>query len=215
MPDNPISNHHVSRPPESLAHGPDVRTTAACPDKTEEIAKAVKEMAADCTAVITIGGIGPTHDDVTFRAVAEGLGKGLVHNVEMEGFLRQFKRRPSQEEAGVAGPNRADLKWDTQKMCLMPGQSSRRLCVCACVFVFVCVCVCVRMCVCVCVWVSLSLSRSLSLLCQRARGELRAECDGARRYGAADGAWQGVPASPLRKSVSGLPVATVSLAFCG
>ena len=33
---------------------------------------------------------GPTHDDVTLKGVAQGLGVAMVHNLEMEHFLHRY-----------------------------------------------------------------------------------------------------------------------------
>lgn len=50
--------------------------------------------------VITSGGVGPTHDDVTVRAVALALGRPVVRLPEIEARLRaHYGERPMPEEA--------------------------------------------------------------------------------------------------------------------
>jgi len=50
--------------------GVQVERMTVVPDRIDEIAKVVDEYHKRYDAVITTGGIGPTHDDVTMRAVA-------------------------------------------------------------------------------------------------------------------------------------------------
>lgn len=54
-----------------------VERMTVVPDRVEEIASVVDEYRTSYDAVITTGGIGPTHDDVTMRAVAEAFGVDL------------------------------------------------------------------------------------------------------------------------------------------
>jgi FAD synthetase len=56
-------------------------------DDIEEIAMEVSRLSAKFDIVITSGGIGPTHDDVTLKAVAKALGQNIVLNTEMLGHL--------------------------------------------------------------------------------------------------------------------------------
>ena len=41
------------------------------------------------TYVLTSGGIGPTHDDLTFEAIAEAFGDQLVAHKDILGALKQ------------------------------------------------------------------------------------------------------------------------------
>ncbi len=46
-------------------------------DQTEEIAKGLQFIREVCNLVITSGGLGPTHDDMTLSAIAKALGRKL------------------------------------------------------------------------------------------------------------------------------------------
>ncbi|MFO8064670.1 MAG: competence/damage-inducible protein A [Spirochaetota bacterium] len=58
-------------------------------DDVEMIANAFRELASGYDYVISAGGVGPTHDDVTLEAAARGFGVDLELNREMETFLSE------------------------------------------------------------------------------------------------------------------------------
>lgn len=55
-----------------------VRRVITLPDDVGEIARIVNEYRAEYDAVITTGGLGPTHDDVTMEAVAAAFGREVI-----------------------------------------------------------------------------------------------------------------------------------------
>src|SRR5271154_2730949 len=57
--------------------GVDVREARVVPDVEDEIVAALNALRARYDYVITTGGIGPTHDDITADAVAEAFGVRL------------------------------------------------------------------------------------------------------------------------------------------
>lgn len=59
-------------------------------DDIEAIAAEVRACSERYDAVITTGGVGPTHDDVTLEAVARGLGRELYEAPELVQLMRQF-----------------------------------------------------------------------------------------------------------------------------
>ena len=59
-------------------HGISLRLVLVVPDEVEAIVGAVVSARAAAQWVVTSGGIGPTHDDVTVRAVALALGRKVV-----------------------------------------------------------------------------------------------------------------------------------------
>ena len=59
-------------------HGLPLRAIFVVPDEIEAIVGAVVNARAVARWVVTSGGIGPTHDDVTVRAVALALGREVV-----------------------------------------------------------------------------------------------------------------------------------------
>ena len=58
------------------------------PDDAADIAETVRALAARHDLVFTSGGVGPTHDDVTLRAVATAFGMTIARNAELEALLR-------------------------------------------------------------------------------------------------------------------------------
>ncbi len=55
---------------------------AIVPDDPGAIVASLNRLRAACDAVITSGGIGPTHDDITMAAVAEAFGVPLVEDAQ-------------------------------------------------------------------------------------------------------------------------------------
>lgn len=68
------------------ALGCDTRRLVVVPDLVDEIADEVAR-ARSFDHVITTGGVGPTHDDVTFEGVAKGLARPLVVAPELVALL--------------------------------------------------------------------------------------------------------------------------------
>lgn len=60
------------------------------PDDLDAIAAAIQEYQPKYEVVFTSGGVGPTHDDVTFAGVARGLGRPLVLHPEIESTIREY-----------------------------------------------------------------------------------------------------------------------------
>ncbi len=59
-------------------------------DDWEVLVAALKEAIGRSDVVITIGGLGPTGDDLTREAIAAALGDEMVHEAEFEERLRKF-----------------------------------------------------------------------------------------------------------------------------
>lgn len=66
-----------------------LRSVELVPDEVDLIVEAVARARRRARYVFTSGGIGPTHDDVTVRAVALALGRRVVRLPEMETLVRQ------------------------------------------------------------------------------------------------------------------------------
>ncbi|MBV9043736.1 MAG: competence/damage-inducible protein A [Alphaproteobacteria bacterium] len=64
------------------ALGIDLREARVVPDVQQEIVDALNALRTRYTYVFTTGGIGPTHDDITFEAVAAAFGVGCYHHPE-------------------------------------------------------------------------------------------------------------------------------------
>jgi molybdenum cofactor synthesis domain-containing protein len=73
---------------ELFALGVELRRIVVCPDEIPVIARDLRELASTHDVVITSGGIGPTHDDVTIKAVAATFGSKVVRSPQYESLLR-------------------------------------------------------------------------------------------------------------------------------
>jgi molybdopterin-biosynthesis enzyme MoeA-like protein len=88
-------------------------------DDEVRIAQAVRGCHGRCSAVVTMGGIGPTHDDVTIKAIAAGLNRRMKHSDDMHKLLLSLSP-PTSPEGESNG-------WDISRMCDLP-QGTRRQC---------------------------------------------------------------------------------------
>jgi molybdenum cofactor synthesis domain-containing protein len=68
-------------------HGISLHSLTVVPDEVDAIIDAVVRARRQAQWVFTSGGIGPTHDDVTVRAVALALGRRVVRLPEMQALL--------------------------------------------------------------------------------------------------------------------------------
>lgn len=75
---------------ELRALGVEVKRVSVIPDDVEIIAAEAAIFSAAYDIVITTGGVGPTHDDVTVEGIAKGLGRGVISHPELEGLLKQL-----------------------------------------------------------------------------------------------------------------------------
>ncbi|NHJ12873.1 MAG: competence/damage-inducible protein A [Candidatus Thorarchaeota archaeon] len=61
-------------------------------DDQEEIAKGLAFLSEKCDLILTSGGLGPTHDDMTLAAIAKALGRDLIESAEALKIVeRQYK----------------------------------------------------------------------------------------------------------------------------
>jgi FAD synthetase len=83
-------------------------------DDQEEIVAEIKKMNEQVDVIITSGGVGPTHDDVTMKSVAIALGSEMVLNHEMAQMLKEKMN---------GGDQTAELTEAQIKMATLPGCS--------------------------------------------------------------------------------------------
>jgi len=69
-----------------------VGEVAIVPDTVRVVAERLRQFMARFDLVITTGGIGPTHDDITFEAVALALDRPLVQRPELLAIAQERKR---------------------------------------------------------------------------------------------------------------------------
>ena len=67
-----------------------LKRVAVVPDELKPIADEVAHCARSFDLVLTSGGVGPTHDDITMEAVAIAFGRKLVIHPELERVIRQY-----------------------------------------------------------------------------------------------------------------------------
>jgi molybdenum cofactor synthesis domain-containing protein len=91
--------------------GVPLRTLSIVPDEIEAIVDAVVRARRVARWIITSGGVGPTHDDVTVRAVALALGRAVVRVPRMvEELTRRYGERLTPEALRLADvPEGAEL----------------------------------------------------------------------------------------------------------
>lgn len=70
--------------------GVSVQRITVIPDMQEVIAKEVALLSSQYTHLITSGGIGPTHDDVTFESVALAFQEELYPHPELTCLVQEF-----------------------------------------------------------------------------------------------------------------------------
>ena len=70
--------------------GVELKRVVICQDTVEVIAADLDELRTEHDFVVTSGGIGPTHDDVTIAAVARSFGKDIVRSPELEAKIREL-----------------------------------------------------------------------------------------------------------------------------
>jgi molybdenum cofactor synthesis domain-containing protein len=69
--------------PRLFALGVDLRRVIMCPDDVDVIVRDLDALRTAHDFVLTTGGIGPTHDDVTLKAVAKAMGQKIVRSPEI------------------------------------------------------------------------------------------------------------------------------------
>ncbi|MCX8997852.1 competence/damage-inducible protein A [Rhizobiaceae bacterium BDR2-2] len=74
--------------------GIDLKEVRIVPDEEAEIAAAVNALRSRYTYVLTSGGIGPTHDDITADAVSAAFGLPCIHDAKaLELLAAMYERR--------------------------------------------------------------------------------------------------------------------------
>ncbi|KAI9842149.1 MAG: hypothetical protein M1837_007436 [Sclerophora amabilis] len=77
-------------------------------DDESEIIEATRRMSDNYDFVVTSGGIGPTHDDITYSSIAKGFGLTLrLHEPSLERMKKLSKAHPSQPDFSWDSPSPA------------------------------------------------------------------------------------------------------------
>ncbi len=115
--------------------GCDLLRVAVIPDTLEAIAQEVADQSARFDWVITTGGVGPTHDDLTFAGVARAFGVTLHRHPELTTILHNKLGAACNDAAlrMAEVPFGASLWWDgavvfplivMRNVCIFPGVPS-------------------------------------------------------------------------------------------
>ncbi|OQO09630.1 hypothetical protein B0A48_05032 [Cryoendolithus antarcticus] len=79
--------------------GIDLKRVEVIADDESEIIEAARRMSKNYDFVVTSGGIGPTHDDITYQSIARAFDLPLVLHQEAFEKMKKFSRpRPGQEK---------------------------------------------------------------------------------------------------------------------
>ncbi|MDB4974433.1 MAG: Molybdopterin binding motif, CinA [Myxococcaceae bacterium] len=70
--------------------GVELRRIVVCPDEVPVIVRDLRDLMSNHDVVITSGGVGPTHDDVTIKAVAAAFDVPVVRSPTYESLLRAY-----------------------------------------------------------------------------------------------------------------------------
>jgi len=70
--------------------GVTLKRISVVPDELDPIGEEVVACARTHDFVITSGGVGPTHDDITIEAIARAFGRKLVIHPELERLVRKY-----------------------------------------------------------------------------------------------------------------------------
>eukprot|EP00127_Corallochytrium_limacisporum_P003280 Clim_evm129s147 gene=Clim_evmTU129s147 len=92
-------------------NGITVKRCVTVPDDADMISKEVKLASETYDWVFTSGGIGPTHDDITFESVAAAFGEGVAVNEDLGNMVRKsFGKRATEHHMKLATiPQSAEL----------------------------------------------------------------------------------------------------------
>ncbi|KAI9551950.1 hypothetical protein GHT06_022287 [Daphnia sinensis] len=120
------NSHYVAQKLYSL--GVDVRKISVIPDEVDVIAEEVALFSKKFTHVVTAGGIGPTHDDITYQAIAHGLRERLILLPDLVALIKSHFKITVPDYDPLNPPT---FPWDVEtssfdpalKMALVPASS--------------------------------------------------------------------------------------------
>jgi molybdenum cofactor synthesis domain-containing protein len=109
---------------ELFALGVELKRVVVCSDDIPIIARDLNELRSAHDIVVTSGGVGPTHDDVTIKAVAKAFDVGIERAPLYEGMLREhygervteMHLRMADVPAGCRLVTTEEMRWPTIAM---------------------------------------------------------------------------------------------------
>ncbi|POM71838.1 Hypothetical protein PHPALM_11542 [Phytophthora palmivora] len=96
------NSHWISK--FMFRRGVDLKRVVVIPDEEEAIVSTIQELSqlvGPSGYVFTTGGIGPTHDDITYESVAKAFGRGVeFHETTLKGLEAAMKNRAGEMTEG-------------------------------------------------------------------------------------------------------------------
>ncbi|KAI9464037.1 Molybdopterin binding protein [Lactarius psammicola] len=99
-------------------NGIELKRVEVIPDEEDEIIEASRRMVQKYDFVITSGGIGPTHDDITYASLAKAFNQPLVHHAETLRRMAEMSKHRSWVHTQDEEQRRA-----REKMALFPANA--------------------------------------------------------------------------------------------
>ncbi|XP_076253675.1 FAD synthase-like [Rhynchophorus ferrugineus] len=93
------NSHFLAKELHNL--GLNLKKISVVSDDVNDISEEVKHFSSKYNYVITTGGIGPTHDDVTYEAVALAFNEPLVLNSELKDICCRYFKTKDPKAAGM------------------------------------------------------------------------------------------------------------------
>ena len=111
---------------EFFRSGAQVKRVVMVGDNSEDICRELYLLCRQCDLVITSGGVGPTHDDITMETIATAVGRTLVVDGQMREILENLMRSKSiNRTANIGIQDSGPILNDAQlKMCHVPEGAS-------------------------------------------------------------------------------------------
>ncbi|PPQ93727.1 hypothetical protein CVT25_013067 [Psilocybe cyanescens] len=107
------NSHHFAQ--YCFEHGINLKRIEVIADNEEEIIEASRRLVDKYDFVVTSGGIGPTHDDITYESLGKAFGQKLVHHDETILRLNEMSKHRS-----WVGTQNAEQLAATHRMALFP-----------------------------------------------------------------------------------------------
>ncbi|KAJ2084328.1 hypothetical protein H4R24_000121 [Coemansia sp. RSA 988] len=86
-----VNSHLFAR--RCFGLGVNVQRIEVVPDQHDEIGRSVKQLARNHQIVFTSGGIGPTHDDITYNALAHAFDSKLTYHLPTLDRMRRIMQK--------------------------------------------------------------------------------------------------------------------------
>lgn len=103
-----VNSHFICK--RLRAVGTKVEKMSVVGDNIDDIANVVKEFSQRFDFIVTSGGIGPTHDDVTYKGVAKGFNEDVVLSKDLETYWKDIDSLESSKAMSLI-PRSANITW--------------------------------------------------------------------------------------------------------